>query len=293
MNKAKNTAIFKKFREVFEDDPLNTFYDISKLLNVTKDKNITVQTEIFVSGLDKDHFDVGKSGYPIEIVIKLDDFEEFNELLVDDIEICDYGYHIPEHDENLIRVGNDCTIEYESIRIESFKKEATLFLKVYGDISDLYLIADNGPFQLELLVTGYSYNAEYWKQSLYVAKQMFRLQNKTGTFMHLFLAFEGMIKSKLANLIKTLGPEASLHHILSEHVKTKVSTNPYFKVPHYIHVYRKIRNDIMHGKVVYLEDLNNDDFALLLWTIYEFNSDETYPTLKDKHKSALVKNYRF
>lgn len=179
------------------------------------------------------------------------DFEEFS--LLDKISFGTYGFI----DENEYNNGWICTqIEtarfyIESINVDAFKKEVTFVYLITGEPSYLYNLALDYTFYVELYVEGCKEGLPFWQQSLYLSYLMYKNNNILGSFMHLFIAFEGLLRC-LTEDTKTQD--------LNKIYKKQTSNNLTSKLKKY----KKIRNKVMHGNESAIEKLTDEDFEILL-----------------------------
>ncbi|MGE7114173.1 hypothetical protein [Lysinibacillus sp. NPDC047702] len=179
------------------------------------------------------------------------DFEEFS--ILDRISFGTYGFI----DENEYNYGWICTqvetaqFSIESVNVDSFKKEVTFVYLITGEPGYLYNLALDYTFYVELHVEGCKEGLHFWEQSLYLSYLMYKNNNFLGSFMHLFIAFEGLLRC-LTEDTKT----QDLNKIYKKHTLNNLSSK--------LKEYKKIRNKVMHGNESAIANLTDNDLEILL-----------------------------
>lgn len=169
-----------------------------------------------------------------------------------------YGY-IDPHEEldepssySFFRGQNSASFSIEDVIVNPYTNEARFILLIEGEPDDIAVAAETMELFVELDVKGCSNSNPFWKQSMYSGYLMFRNENFLGSFMHLIIAFEGLLRS-------ATGSTESIHKIY----KTYTSTS----LPDYLDAYRKLRNKVMHGNENIAKELTETDIEILVETI--------------------------
>lgn len=151
------------------------------------------------------------------------------------------------------RGQNSTHFSIEDIIVDPYTSNANFILVIEGEPEDIAVAAETMELFVELDVMGCSSSIPFWKQSMYSGYLMFKNNNFLGSFMHLIIAFEGLLRSSTDN------ENESIHRIY----KTYTST----RLPEYLDAYRELRNKVMHGNENIAKELTETDIELLVETI--------------------------
>ncbi|MCC0761154.1 MULTISPECIES: hypothetical protein [Bacillus] len=246
-----------------------------------KFKDILTEMDIYIYENLPLYLDVDIHGYETRIYYQefrlLDypdiDFENFS--LVDKVEYGTYGFIEEEEYSYDIGIHTDTNLaefSIESIIVEPFKKEATFIYLIKGEPDDIANLAFNGKLYVELYIGGCRDEILFWQQSMYLSYLTYKNNNLLGSFMHLFIAFEGLLRY-LTKDTKTMD--------LNEVYKACTSD----ELPKHINKYKKLRNKIMHGNENTLSQLSKEDLEVLLEEIQYLH--DNYSWMIEGYSSPL------
>ncbi|HDR7500783.1 hypothetical protein CN539_22090 [Bacillus toyonensis] len=232
-------------------------------------RNILVDMDIYSVEISPLYLDVDIYGYEQHVYYQefrlLDypeiEFEGFS--LIDLVKYGEYGFI---EDDEYTYDSWICTdpgltkFSIESIIVEPFKKEVTFVYLIKGEPDDIANLAFGRKLYVELYIGGCRDEILFWQQSMYLSYLTYKNNNILGSFMHLFIAFEGMLRY-LTKDTKT--PD----------LKTVYRACTSHELPKYINRLKKLRNKIMHGNENALSQLSEADLEALLGEIrYLYNN---------------------
>lgn len=231
-------------------------------LNVLKEIKREHKFNIDTHGYDK-NTNYAEFKFQHSEKIEISDF-----FFIDEVQHSYYGflvYEAPYSDSSELIDGQDnTTIEIESVTLEPFKNTIIYNFIIKGLPRNIDLISQNNPFIVGLTLTGCLRHSPYWQQSLYLSYLMYKQGNILSSFMHLFITFEGLLRSY---------PENQDGDFPSLHDAYYIYTNQ--QLPEYLNVYRTIRNQVMHGNENIASKLTFEDLGNLINTIQNLLFDET------------------
>lgn len=239
-----------------------------------KFKDILTDMDIYMYKNLPLYLDVDIHGYETRIYYQefrlLDypniDFENFS--LVDKVEYGTYGFIEGDeysHDSWICTDTNFAEFSIESIIVEPFKKEATFIYLIKGEPDDIANLALNGKLYIELYIGGCRDEILFWQQSMYLSYLMYKNNNILGSFMHLFIAFEGLLRHLTKDTVTM--DLRKVYEACTSH-----------KLPKHINRYKKLRNKIMHGNENMLSQLSEGDLEALLDEIQYLYNDYFWMT---------------
>lgn len=200
-------------------------------LNIYKKKALSLNLDVDIHGYEK-------NTYYQEF--RLIDWQNINFLdfsMLDKIEVSRYGFvEDGEYTEDswLITGSDISKFSIESTIVEPFTKEVAFVYLINGEPSEIDHIAFGRSLYVELYVKGCKEDALFWESSAYISYLMYKSKNYVGSFMHLFIAFEGVLRF-LTGDTDTI----ELEKVYKSYTGKKFSSQ--------IKKFKKLRNAIMHG----------------------------------------------
>ncbi|MFU8648181.1 hypothetical protein ACNA06_12790 [Lysinibacillus sp. RSDA_15] len=200
-------------------------------LNIYIEKALSVYLDVDIHGYEKNTY------YQEFRLIDWQSINFFDFSMLDKIEVSWYGFIEDEEyteDSWVITEGDTATFSIESTIVEPFTKEVAFVYLINGEPSEIDYIAFGRRLYIELFVKGCKENALFWESSAYISYLMYKNKNYVGSFMHLFIAFEGILRF-LTEDTDTINLEKVYKNYTGENFSSQIKK------------YKKIRNTIMHG----------------------------------------------
>lgn len=213
-------------------------------MKILETENRQLKLNIDVYGYVGEHYKNFKFQHVEKIELKK--FSFINKINWD----CNYGFLTIPHEEDHLIVGQESSaIEIEGIEIDLNDDSISFNFAINGDPRDIGGIATDYPFVVDINVTGCLKSISNWEQSLYSSYLMYEKNAISDSFIHLFIAFEGMIRSEVSS-------EESIHKIYKKYTNQELPT--------YLNDYREIRNTIAHGNESSITKLTIDDLEQMV-----------------------------
>lgn len=148
---------------------------------------------------------------------------------------------------------NSTHFSIEDVIVDPYTNNVNFVLLIEGEPEDIAIAAENMELLVELYIVGCPSSVPFWKQSMYSGYLMFKNNNFISSFMHLIIAFEGLLRSLTNN------SDDSIHKIYKQYTSNDL--------PNYLNTYRNLRNKIMHGNENTAKKLTKTDIKNLVQII--------------------------
>lgn len=248
--------------EVFESNVLEKFVDLLTELEILKSIEKVCRFNVDVYGYEKHvHYTEFRLRHFQEDV-------EHDFSFVDEVQFLnDYGFVIDEDASTKVLGQHRTELSIKSVTFDYSNDDLIFDFIIEGLPVDIDTIADTNPFEVELNIIGCLNDEMFWKQSLYLSYLMYKRHNLISCFMHLFIAFEGLIRHEITDT------RSNVRQIFENYTGNEL--------PEYLDAYRKIRNTVMHGNENIASLLNDDDISILLTVIDRLRVKECVPSIVD------------
>lgn len=264
------------------------FYYLLKKLEVINKVTLSHCMQAGVYGTNSGEYE---KNYIIDDTTEIEGLEGF--IFIDSISVGSYGF-IEYKDEveshQFIKVGNlmhgyEGELKVSAITAQPFTNRINLKYIINGNGEEIYSLANNYSFYLELNIYGCFKELDFWRKILYQSYMLFKAGDLIGAFINMFISFESMLRNKTG-----LGEDYKLNYVYKSYTNSNDD-----KLPKELHAYRLIRNELLHGEDDLARYLCEDDLLLLLMNIHNLcYFDQPFEeTEKTKAtKEALKKEYK-
>lgn len=199
-------------------------------------------------------------------------------FLVDTVEPIDYGFLI-EEGGSLVTGQDSAELILKDIIPNTFKGTITMQFVIVGDPKLIDIMTEH-EFVVKLTIRGCSKHELFWKQSLYHSFLLYKEENLLSCFMHLYIAYEGFIKSHVYLEESMTGRE---YPAFWEYYKKYTGEKHLTKE---LEAFKYIRDQIMHGYENMTSKLTKEDIAILLFNINSLYKD--HEPIKFKGKTRAI-----
>lgn len=200
-------------------------------LNIYRKETLSVYLDVDIHGYEKNTY------YQEFRLIDWQSINFYDFSMLDSIEVSDYGFvEVEEYNEDswIITDTDTATFTIESTIVEPFTKKVAFVYLISGEPSEIDYIAFGRKLYIELFIKGCKEDALFWESSAYISYLMYKNKNYVGSFMHLFIAFEGVLRYLTGDTDTN-----NLEKVYKDYTGEKFSSE--------MKKYKKIRNTIMHG----------------------------------------------
>lgn len=264
------------------------FYEFLKKLEVI---NGVTLSHCMQAGVYGTNFGEYEKNYIIDDTTEIEGLEGF--MFIDSISVGSYGF-IEYKDEveshQFIEVGNlmdgyEGELNVSAITAQPFTNRINLEYTINGNGEEIYSLANNYSFYLELNIYGCFKELDFWRKILYQSYMLFKAGDLIGTFINMFISFESMLRNKTG-----LGEAYKLNEIYKSYTNSNDA-----KLPKELHAYRLIRNELLHGGDDLASYLCEQDLLLLLMNIcylHDFKKPFEEVEKTKAIKEAIKKKYK-
>ncbi|MEX3748291.1 MULTISPECIES: hypothetical protein [Lysinibacillus] len=231
----------------------DVFVDTLSELNIYIEESLALYLDVDIHGYEKHTY------YHEFRLIDWQNINSSNFTMLDKIELSSYGF-IDDEEYNeeswLVTEGETATFSIESTIVEPFTKEIAFVYLINGEPSEIDKISMFHQLYIELDIHGCKKNALFWESSAYISYLMYKNKNYVGSFMHLFIAFEGVLRFLTGDT-----DTFELEKVYKSYTGKKFSSQ--------IKKYKKLRNTIMHGNEGQGLEIDEEVLSQLLEEIKE------------------------